>query len=166
MHFHLCAHHRIIISKYSYFCRDGVFLFVTEKKFGQDLAVFVSKTDVNSTDWDLSKSPLPFPRKNDLSSPLTMFLWNIHIWVSDGGARGATEERMKPFKVADQDFHETTSSSIFGGCFDLFAKHSGHPKMPADCHFWHLVGLLTFVALCWRSCHHWCQHINVNFKHF
>ena len=64
MHFHLCAHHRIIISKYSYFCRDGVFSFVTEKKFGQDLAVFVSKTDVNSTDWDLStpnskkKSPL------------------------------------------------------------------------------------------------------------
>ena len=50
MHFHLCAHHRIIISKCSYFCRDGVFLFVTEKKFGQDLAVFVSKTDVNSTD--------------------------------------------------------------------------------------------------------------------
>ena len=35
----------------------------------------------------IETSPLPFPRKNHLWSPLTMFLWNIHIWVSDGGER-------------------------------------------------------------------------------
>ena len=88
---------------------EGVFLHVTEKSLGtKKTNQYSCLKQNNSTDWDLSKSPLPFPRKNHLSSPLTMFLWNIHIWVSDGGARGATE-RMKPFKVADQDFQETTN---------------------------------------------------------
>ena len=38
--------------------------------------------------------------------------------------------------------------------------------MPADCHFWHLVGLLTFVAHCRRFGRQWCQHIDVHFNPF
>ena len=75
------------------FGREGVFLLVTEKSLGTKKNNQYSCLKQNN--WrcqfnglrPLQVSTPISKKKNHLLSPLTMFLWNIHIWVSDGGER-------------------------------------------------------------------------------
>ena len=70
------------------FCSEGVFLLVTEKSLGtKKTNQYSCLKHLTMSIQRIETSPLPFPRKNHLLSPPTMFLWNIHIWVSDGGER-------------------------------------------------------------------------------